>query len=195
MLIQFQLSIKILVGCSFSKSVLELTRVNSRACTSRSLQHSVGVQLVGSCLDRVDLEKEFYKKTLVCVVQILCKIDMLAQRPITLVLMMINSCSYSLLMILCLFTFSYLSRSQWCVTSTKVFWSLHALIQELAHQDHIQHSVRVQLVGTCLERVDLENEFYKKTSVCVVQILCKIDSVDMLKFTHTQKFQYVWLSV
>ena len=35
----------------------------------------------------------------------------LAQRPITLVLMIINSCSYSLLMILCLFIFSYLSRS------------------------------------------------------------------------------------
>jgi len=32
--------------------------------------------------------------------------EMLAQRPITLVLMMINSCSYSLLIILCLNSFS-----------------------------------------------------------------------------------------
>ena len=32
---------------------------------------------------------------------------LLAQRPITLVLMMINSCSYSLLIILCLYSFSY----------------------------------------------------------------------------------------
>ena len=39
-------------------------------------------------------------------------IVVLAQRPIILVLMMINSCSYSLLMILYLFSFSYLSRSQ-----------------------------------------------------------------------------------
>jgi len=36
-------------------------------------------------------------------------ISMFAQRSITLVLMMINSCSYNLLMILCLFSFSYLS--------------------------------------------------------------------------------------
>ena len=36
---------------------------------------------------------------------------LLAQRPIALVLMMINSCSYSLLMILYLYSFSYWSRS------------------------------------------------------------------------------------
>ena len=37
-------------------------------------------------------------------------IDVLAQRPITLVLIMINSCSYSLLMILCLISFRYLIK-------------------------------------------------------------------------------------
>ena len=35
---------------------------------------------------------------------------LLAQRPITLVLMMINSCSYSLLMILCLISLRYLIK-------------------------------------------------------------------------------------
>ena len=35
---------------------------------------------------------------------------LLVKRPITLVLMMINSCSYSLLIILCLYCFSYWSR-------------------------------------------------------------------------------------
>jgi len=35
---------------------------------------------------------------------------LLAQRPITLILMMINSCSYSLLMILCLISFRYLTK-------------------------------------------------------------------------------------
>ena len=37
-------------------------------------------------------------------------IKLLAQRPVTLVLMMINSCSYSLLMILCLFILRYLIK-------------------------------------------------------------------------------------
>jgi len=42
------------------------------------------------------------------------------------------------------------------------------LIQELERQDRIYHSVRVKLVGSCLDRVDLETELYKKILVCLV---------------------------
>ena len=83
--------------CSFNKGVLELTRVDSRACASRShltLSWSLARSIVfGSSQleDRVDFggegkresdEDDDYGDTV------------LAQRPITLILMMINSCSY-----------------------------------------------------------------------------------------------------
>ena len=45
------------------------------------------------------------------------------------------------------------------------------LIQELERQDRIYYSVGVKLGGSCLDRVDLEMEFYKKTSVCF-KIVC-----------------------
>ena len=37
----------------------------------------------------------------------------------------------------------------------------------------------------------------KNTSVCLVCVrsCVKIDSIDMLKFTYTHKFQYVWFLV
>ena len=54
---------------SFNKGVLKLTHDDSRACASRSYLALGGVKLFGSCLDRVDLEKEFYKKTSVCLVE------------------------------------------------------------------------------------------------------------------------------
>ena len=53
-------------------------------------------------------------------------------------------------------------------------------IQELAHQDRIQYSVGVKLFGSGhLEDKDRQKNFSLFRS-CV-----KIDSVDMLKFTHT----------
>ena len=92
--------------------------------------------------------------------------NMLAQRPITLVLMMINSCSYSLLIILW-YSFRYLIKILVGESaSTKVFWSFHMVIQELERQVHIYHSVGVKLVGSRLDRVNLETALYKKTSVC-----------------------------
>ena len=60
------------------------------------------------------------------------------------------------------------------------------LIQELARQDRIQHSVGVKLVGSRLDRVDLEVRrlrFVFQFSLC--RSCVKIDSVDMLNFTHT----------
>ena len=61
------------------------------------------------------------------------------------------------------------------------------LIQELGRQDRILYSVGVKLVGSRLDQVDLEKEFYKKISVCVqyVQIIVKVDSIDKLKFAHS----------
>ena len=67
MIFSFRYLFKILVGISFNKGVLELSRVDSRARASRSHLVLVGVKLGGSCLDRVDLEKEFYKKSSVCI--------------------------------------------------------------------------------------------------------------------------------
>ena len=62
---------------------------------------------------------------------------LLAQRPSTLVLMMINSCSYSLLIILCIqFQIFNQDISRW-LASTKVFWSFHMVIQEPERQVHI----------------------------------------------------------
>ena len=42
-----------------------------------------------------------------------------------------------------------------------------------------------------MDRVGLEKEFYKKTSVCLVvfRSCVRIVSLDMLKFTHTHKFK------
>ena len=80
------------------------------------------------------------------------------------------------------------------------------LIQELERQDRIQYSVGVKLVGSCLDRVDLEKEFYKKTSICVqfsmFRSCVKADCIDMLKFTHTSfkfigfgfQFNRFWIS-
>ena len=52
---------------NFNKDVLELSHVDSRARASRShLVLGWSQACFGSVLDRVDLEKEFYKKTSVC---------------------------------------------------------------------------------------------------------------------------------
>ena len=50
---------------SFNKGILEFSHGDSRARASSSHLALVGVKLGGSRLDRVDLETELYKKTLV----------------------------------------------------------------------------------------------------------------------------------
>jgi len=54
------------------------------------------------------------------------------------------------------------------VSFNKGVLKLSLLIQELEHHDHIWYSVGVKLVGSHLDRVDLEKEFNKKTSICFV---------------------------
>ena len=61
----------------------------------------------------------------------------LAQRPFTLVLTMINSCSYSLLMILCLINFRFLIKILVGVWLQQKSFKTNMLIQELARQDLI----------------------------------------------------------
>jgi len=58
-----------LASTNNSKPVLELTHDDSRARASRShLALKLESSSFGSCLDRVGLEKEFYKKTSVYLV-------------------------------------------------------------------------------------------------------------------------------
>ena len=76
------------------------------------------------------------------------------------------------------------------------------LIQELARQDRILHSVGFKLVGSRLDRVSLET---RRLRYCVqyVQILCKDQIVLICSSTHTSfmclvfrfnrfRFSYIW---
>ena len=54
---------------SFNKGVLELSHGIQELARQDRIYYSVGVKLIlDRVLDRVDLEKEFYTKTLVCLV-------------------------------------------------------------------------------------------------------------------------------
>ena len=122
----------------------------------------------------------------------------LAQRPTTLVLIMINSCSYSI-NDLVFIQFQLLIKSLiGAQLQQRGFGANTYRFKSLHFKDRIKYSRGVQLFGSRWDRVGLEKEFYNKTSICLVLIVIrscvKIDSVDMLKFTHTQ-IQYVWFSV
>ena len=91
---------------------------------------------------------------------------LLAQRPITLVLMMINLYSYSTNNLVFIKFQIYRSRSLLVFSFNKgfqvMFWSQQGLIQELVHQDHIKYSRGVQLIGSCLDQVKKEKKTFKR---------------------------------
>ena len=108
-----------------------------------------------------------------------CKRSLLAQRPITLVLMMINSCSYSTNNLVFNQYQIFDQDLSWCLASTKdlksKFQRQHVLIQELAHQDCIKYSRGVQLIesrfGPSQEgEEDFQEKIFKKPCVMVVSI-------------------------
>ena len=67
---------------------------------------------------------------------IIKKGEIVGPEAFTLVLMMINSYSYSLLILWYLVSEFNQDISRW-LASTKVFWSFHMLIQEFERQDRI----------------------------------------------------------
>ena len=64
--------------------------------------------------------------------------------------------------------------SRW-LASTKIFWSFHMVIQEPERQSSYLALIGVKLGESRLDRVDLEAELYKKTSV-----LCLVFSLNPL---------------
>ena len=114
---------------------------------------------------------------------------LLAQRPITLVLMVINSYSYSLLMIQYLISLRYLIK-------ILVGDQLQQRSLELTHVDSRVRASRSHLaLGWSQARwIAFGSSWHgdKKTSVCVqfsmFRPCVKVESIDMLKFTraHTQ---------